>query len=232
MNWMDVEKYLEKDDRCVLPVGCAEEHAYLSLLTDSILAENIAVEAAEPEGIPVLPVMNYGFTPNLMAYPGTVSIKLETLWSVVKDILGSITQHGFKRILVVNGHGGNAPLEGYISKWLEESENVKSGIKVKFHNWWNAPDTIAKVKEIDPIASHASWMENFRFTRLDNLVQPEIQKPLVDYSKLAGFSPEVIRKELGDGSFGGFYQRNDEEMDQIWDTAIKETRALLNADWD
>ena len=40
------------------------------------------------------------------------------------------------------------------------------GVRIKFHNWWNAPKTWAKVKEIDPVASHASWMENFPWTRL------------------------------------------------------------------
>ena len=48
MNWMMVEEYLKRDDRCVLPLGSTEQHAYLSLSVDSILAERIAVEAAEP----------------------------------------------------------------------------------------------------------------------------------------------------------------------------------------
>jgi creatinine amidohydrolase len=57
LNWMQLEAYLERDDRIVLPLGSTEQHAYLSLGTDSILAERIAVEAAEPVGVPVLPVL-------------------------------------------------------------------------------------------------------------------------------------------------------------------------------
>jgi creatinine amidohydrolase len=53
MNWMMVEDYLKHDDRCVLPLGSTEQHAYLSLSVDSILAERIAVEAAEPLRVPV-----------------------------------------------------------------------------------------------------------------------------------------------------------------------------------
>ena len=56
-NWMMVEEYLQHDDRAVLPLGCTEQHAYLSLSTDSILAERLAVEAAEPLGVPEFPVL-------------------------------------------------------------------------------------------------------------------------------------------------------------------------------
>ena len=60
LNWMQVERYLERDDRVVLPVGSTEQHAYLSLETDNVIAERLAIEAAEPLGIPVLPVLAYG----------------------------------------------------------------------------------------------------------------------------------------------------------------------------
>ena len=57
MNWMQVEEQLKRDDRCVLPIGCTEQHAYLSLATDTILAEKLAHDAAEPLGLPVFPVI-------------------------------------------------------------------------------------------------------------------------------------------------------------------------------
>ena len=109
MNWMMVEEYLERDDRAVLPQGCTEQHAYLSLSTDSILAERLAVEAAEPLGIPVFPVLAYGITPYFRAFPGTITLRVESYMSVVGDILDAMAEHGFKRILIVNGHGGNTP---------------------------------------------------------------------------------------------------------------------------
>ena len=109
MNWMMVEEYLGRDDRAVLPLGCTEQHAYLSLSTDSILAERLAVEAAEPLGVPVFPVLAYGITPYFRAFPGTITLRVETYMSVVGDILDAMAEHGFKRILIVNGHGGNTP---------------------------------------------------------------------------------------------------------------------------
>ena len=70
LNWMQLERYLEHDDRIVLPLGSTEQHAYLSLATDAILAERVSVEAAEPLGVPVLPALAYGITPYFAAFPG------------------------------------------------------------------------------------------------------------------------------------------------------------------
>jgi len=66
---MQLEDYLQRDDRIVLPVGSTEQHAYLSLGTDCILAERVSVEAAEPLGVPVLPVLPYGLTPSSSPIP-------------------------------------------------------------------------------------------------------------------------------------------------------------------
>ena len=73
MNWMQVEEYLKHDDRAVVPLGSTEQHGYLSLSVDSLLAERVAIDAAEPLGVPVFPVVAYGVTPYFGAFPGTVT---------------------------------------------------------------------------------------------------------------------------------------------------------------
>jgi creatinine amidohydrolase len=223
MNWLQVEEYLKTDDRAVVPLGCTEQHAYLSLSVDSILAERVAVEAAAPSGVPVFPVQAYGITPYFMAYPGTISLKAETYLRIITDILDSLRRTGFRRILFVNGHGGNTPGQTAAIEWMGQNPDCR----VKFHNWWNAPRTLEKVKEIDPVASHASWMENFLWTRLPGIPQPDHQKPMIDLERMRTVSPEGVREILGDGNFGGRYQRSDEDMQAIWSVAIDETRALI-----
>jgi creatinine amidohydrolase len=226
-NWQQIEAYLKKDDRVVLPLGSTEQHAQLSLSVDSILSERVATEAAEPLGIPVFPVVAYGITPYFYAYPGTISLRVETYVRIVKDILDGLRAQGFRRILIVNGHGGNQPAGSFAAEWMADNPDTS----VKFHNWWNAPQTFAKVQEIDPVASHASWMENFPWTRLPGTVFPTQQKPMVDLVRMRALSPEGVKTLLGDGNFGGYYERPDEEMLAIWDIAIKETRALLEGGW-
>src|SRR5207237_4082403 len=100
---MQLEAYLERDDRIVLPLGSTEQHAYLSLGTDNILAERIAVEAAEPLGVPVLPAVPYGITPRFAAYPGSPTLRVGTFLTIVTDLLDSLSGQGFRRILIVNG---------------------------------------------------------------------------------------------------------------------------------
>ena len=228
MNWMMVEQYLRRDDRAVLPLGCTEQHAYLSLSTDSILAERLAIEAAESLGVPVFPVLPYGITPYFRAFPGTITLRTETYMSVVGEILDALAEQGFKRVLVLNGHGGNSPAQGFIGEWIGDH----SAMRVKFHNWWNAPKVWAAVQAIDPVASHASWMENFPWTRLANVKMPAHQKPMSDAEKLRRVDPKSVRQYLNDGNYGGRYERNDEEMMKIWRIAVEETRELLNDDWD
>ena len=98
MNWSQVEQYLKTDDRAVLPLGSTEQHAGLSLSVDSILSERVALEAAEPLGVPVFPVLAYGITPYFLAYPGTVSLRVETYVRIVRDILDSLKRAGFRKI--------------------------------------------------------------------------------------------------------------------------------------
>ena len=227
MNWMQVRDHAARDDRAVLPIGSTEQHAYLSLAVDAILAERVSLEAAQPLAVPVFPVINYGLTPNFVEYPGTVTLRLSTLCAVVTDILDGMARSGFKRIVIVNGHGGNTPAHGAVLEWLGSHR----GCQVKWHNWWNAPKTWAKVQTIDPKASHASWMENFPWTRLAGLKLPTQQKPMIDLARMRLMPPKAVRDYLGDGNFGGYYERSDEDMHAVWDIAVKETRDLLEGPW-
>ena len=229
MNWPQVEAYLQHDDRAVLPLGCTEQHAFLSLSTDSILAERMALEAAEPLGVPAFPVVPYGITPYFMAYPGTVTMRVQTYLAVVRDVLDSLVTHGFRRIVVVNGHGGNSPASAIADEVMRDHE--ARNVRIKWHNWWNAPRTLAKVKEIDSVASHASWMENFPWTRLTNATMPKEQKPMIDLAAIRQAGPQATRAMLGDGNFGGYYQRPDDEMLALWQVGVEETRALIADGW-
>jgi creatinine amidohydrolase len=227
MNWFQVEDYLKSDDRAIVPLGSTEQHAYLSNAVDTILSERIAVEAAAPLHVPVFPPLAFGITPYFANYPGTISLRMETYSRIITDILDSLHNTGFRRFLFVNGHGGNNPGQTAALEWL----NSHSDSRVRWHNWWNAPKTFAKVQEIDPVASHASWMENFPWTRLPNVGMPSHQKPMADLDKLKTIGAAGVKEMLGDGNFGGFYQRPDDEMQAIWHVAIAETRALIEDGW-
>jgi creatinine amidohydrolase len=227
MNWMQVEEKLQKNGRAVVPLGSTEQHGYLRLTVDAILAERVASEAADPLGVPVFPVLSYGITPYFRAYPGTISLRLDTYQRILADILDSLAGTGFKRILFVNGHGGNTPGGSVLQEWM----NDHPGITVKWHNWWNAPKTAAAVAAIDAVASHASWMENFAWTRLTGVHLPDSQKPMIDLALMRMMDAAAVRTYVGDGNYGGVYQKPDEQMMEMWRVGVEETRAALEGPW-
>ena len=187
----------------------------------------MSLDAAEPLDIPVFPVMPFGLAPYFAAYPGTISLRVETLLAVMRDVVASVRRSGFKQILIVSGHGGNAPVGALAQELMADWGDVS----IKFHEWWKAPRTWAKAQEIDPTGSHANWMENFPWTRLSQTPAPEGAKPKFDMGLLRASPPQQGRELMGDGAFGGSWQRSDAEMLALWDVGVAETREALEGPW-
>lgn len=227
MNWKDVEAQVARDTRCVWPIGSTEQHAQLSLCVDAILAERVAVEAAEPLDIPVFPVMPFGLAPYFSAFPGTISLRTETLLAVARDVIASIHTMGFRQIIIVNGHGGNAPVGALAQELMAEYNDLS----IRFHNWWSAPQTFAKVQSINPSGSHANWMENFPWTRLAHAAAPEGEKVAPDMDQFRVAPPKLAREILGDGSFGGAWQMPDDVMQELWTAGVDEARQAMQGPW-
>jgi len=227
-NWMQVVEYLGRDDRLVVPLGSIEQHAYLSLGVDRILSQRVAEEAAEPLGVLVLPSLPYGLTPYFAAYPGSPTLRVDTYRALLRDLLDSFADQGFRRFLFVNGHGGNDGGRDGVDAW----QDAHADCRVRWHNWWAGTRVRAVVDEIDPDASHASWFENFPWTRLQGVEQPLEKKPMANVSRLRELDPADVRELLGDGSLGGLYKRPDEDVLRVWEAGVAEVRELIANAWD
>lgn len=229
VNWQQVDAYLDRDDRVVLPIGSTEQHGFLSLGTDAILAERVALEAAEPLGIPVLPVLPFGMAPYFSAFPGSLTLRLSTYVAVVRDLLDTLAGQGFRRIAIVNGHGGNAPVTGAIREWLAQERNDR--VQVTFTSWYAAPKVAALAASFESNPTHGGWFENFPWTRLPGVDMPTRPKAHVPPDVVAQATPADLRGLTGDGSFGGSYALPDDVMEQIWQTGVLEVRELLQTGW-
>ena len=156
MSWEEVKEYLARDDRVILPLGSTEEHGrHLGLGTDSIEAEAIARGAGETTGVIVAPTLHYGMALMQMAFPGTISLRPTTLVAVLEDVLRSLYRHGFRRVLVVNGHGGNAAA---LSSAVQMVSQDLAGWRVKTFEWWTDAESYRVVIEMlgEQVGSHAS----------------------------------------------------------------------------
>jgi creatinine amidohydrolase len=114
-----------------LPVGSVEQHGrHMPLGTDTMLAQAVALAAAErlKPRVAVLPPPWYGYSGHHMRFAGTVTLKSETLIALVEDIAESVIAHGFKRLLVINGHGGNNALIDLLASRLGERHHNKARI--------------------------------------------------------------------------------------------------------
>lgn len=104
-TWPEVAEYLRYRQTIILPIGSTEQHAHhLPLGTDTLEAIRLAMDLSKKIGVMVAPPVWYGYAPHHMAFPGTVTISESVLAQFLKEIMGSMVQQGFNRILVLNGH--------------------------------------------------------------------------------------------------------------------------------
>lgn len=108
LTWPEVEAYLRKNDLVIFPVGSTEQHGrHMAEDNDSFTAFEIAKRVAERTGVLVAPTMPFGYSAHHMNFPGTITLSFETLVRVYKEVCKSLLHHGFKKIVIFNGHGGN-----------------------------------------------------------------------------------------------------------------------------
>lgn len=219
LNWMDVESYLQRDDRLMLVTGTTEQHGYLSLLTDIKIPLALADAASQKTDVLVAPPLNFGCSPYFLAYPGTFSLRASTLMDVVEDIVRSAVQTGFRRILVLNGHGGNAPARAR----LREAVNDLPEIRLGWYDWWTSHSVEAVAQKHGLQPTHANWMEAFPFTIVSELPEsPKVPPQVPDIMDAA-----TARRLYGDGSFGGSYQASAEVMDELFAACLEDVLQLL-----
>jgi creatinine amidohydrolase len=105
LTWEDIANYLKREDIALIPIGSTEQHGPAGPLgVDTYAAIAIAGDAAKQAGVLTVPPMWFGDSPHHLDFPGTISLRPETLIAVVKDIVHSLAHNGFKKFIVINGH--------------------------------------------------------------------------------------------------------------------------------
>jgi len=214
---MDVQHYLQTDNRIILTLGATEQHSYLSLLTDTHIPQKIADMVSGREKVLIAPPINFGSGTRFMDFPGTISIAQSTFDALLIDVIQSLLHHGFTRFLIINGHGENRFPSG-LSALIEDGD-----AQISWFDWWNSNAVHAFETQYDLRVDHANWSENFVFNRVVSVPQGEVA-PLVH----EGLSDDMLlREQIGDGNLSGQYQINDRLMFQLLDRIADEVVQLL-----
>jgi creatinine amidohydrolase len=120
----------------LLPIGAVEQHGpHLPVDTDVNAADAVALRAAGilgPAAALVLPPIPWGVSPYWLPFAGTISLRAETILGLIADIGSSVAAHGFRRVVIVNGHGGNA---GIIA--LAATQLAAYGIRTVSLSYWS-----------------------------------------------------------------------------------------------
>jgi creatinine amidohydrolase len=219
LNWFDVQAYLQTEDRLMLVLGACEQHGYLSLLSDVKIPLALADAASQQTGVLVAPPLNFGCSPYFMGYPGTLSLRASTLLDLVEDLVRSAYRHGFRQLLILNGHGGNDAARARLYELATELPELR----LAWYAWWQSHSVqqVALQHELKP--SHANWLEAFSFTRVSEL--PSGEKPPPRIPGLMG--ADEARRVYGDGVFGGPYQVDESVMQELFAAALQDVLTLL-----
>lgn len=219
LSWFDVEKYLKIENRLILVLGACEQHGYLSLLADSKIPLALADVASQKTGVLIAPVVNYGISPYFINYPGSFSLRATTFLDLVEDLVRSAYHQGFRRLLILNGHGGNDPARSR----LYELANELPLVQLAWYSWWQAHSVEKVALEHGLRSYHAAWIEAFPFTRVGDLPDGEKIPPHIP----GLVNAELARELYQDGVFGGPYQVDDAILTEVFNAALDDILQLL-----
>jgi creatinine amidohydrolase len=135
LTWPQINIAVEQRKVIILPVGATEQHGHhLPIDVDNKLSGSVVREAGRrsPENILVMPQVSYGYCHHVMDFPGTVNIEPTTFVRYLLDITRSVAYHGFERIILVNGHGSNAPLVEQVGR----QTNLQTDALCATLSWW------------------------------------------------------------------------------------------------
>ncbi|MGH6881450.1 creatininase family protein [Hypericibacter sp.] len=213
-TWPEVESYLTRSQGIIMPIGSTEQHGPNGLVgTDAICAEEVARGVGDRTGAMVAPTISVGMAQHHLGFPGSMTLRPSTLIAVVRDMVESLSVHGFRRFFFLNGHGGNiatltaAFSEIYAGASLAPASGTAANmpaIRCRLKNWWEAKQVGALSRELYGRAegSHATPSE----VSMTWAVYPDAAKPMTldpeiapsgDFADAADY-----RRKFPDGRIG------------------------------
>ncbi|MEB3265772.1 MAG: creatininase family protein [Cyanobacteriota bacterium] len=209
-SWPEVQSYLERCRGVIVPLGSTEQHGPTGAIgTDALTAEAVALEVGRRSGVLVTPVQAFGMAEHHLGFAGTMSLQPATLLAVLHDLVLSLARHGFERVFVINGHGGNiataraAFAQAYgtaASRGLPGAERLRC----RLANWFTAPAVMQEARRLygEREGHHATPSEIALTLHLEPSLVSK-QRPLPEPPPAGPIhGPDDFRRRHPDGRMG------------------------------
>jgi creatinine amidohydrolase len=189
LTWEEINEAVALGKVCILPCGSVEQHGpHLPLDVDIVCPTGIArgAGAAASGDLLVLPTVNYGYMGHVMDFPGTVNVDFEHYIHMVLDLTKSLAYHGFKKVILLNGHGSNMPNLDLVSR----RHNLETDGECLLVAWWDLlkadPEFLPSWREsrYPGGCSHACELETSLYLYLDeeNVRKDRVRTEFASYN--------------------------------------------------
>jgi creatinine amidohydrolase/Fe(II)-dependent formamide hydrolase-like protein len=225
LTWPQIDRYLKSVDIALLPVGATEQHGpHLPLDTDTFDADYLARKVAEacthPQPL-VLPAVAYGVSYHHSDFRGTLSISNESLSQLIYDIGMSAAANGIRKLVIINGHGGNAPALNHAAQMINRDARIFVCVDTG-----ETSDVDIEALVETPNAVHAGEIETSaalavrpHMVRLGEALEeiPRFSSRYLDFTSKRGVSWYAYTEKISDsGVMGNPLLANAEKGKKIW----------------
>jgi creatinine amidohydrolase len=209
-SWPEVEAYLQHCRAVIVPLGSTEQHGPTGAIgTDALTAEAVALEVGRRSGVLVTPAQAFGMAEHHLGFAGTISLQPATLLAVLHDVVLSLARHGFERIFVINGHGGNIATAraAFAQAYGSAADRGLPGadrLRCRLANWFMAGPVMQEARQLygDREGHHATPSEIAITLHLEPSLQAG-QRPLPEAPPAGPIhGPEDFRRRHPDGRMG------------------------------
>jgi len=223
MTTNQVSDYLLQDDRLLVPVGSTEQHGPRGVIgTDAMIAQKIAESAADKRKVVCAPCVAYGMSEHHLGFPGTFSVSPTTLIDLYASLLRSGYESGFRRVVIVNGHGGNTHC---LHLACIEAAKSCPDLLVRVSEWFRDPGVEDYIRrqfgEADGIHAMPSEL-SIVLHLFDGLIGPDKQIPQPKYDLDVVLTQQILNSRYPDGSINADQSlANPDFGEKLFETCVR-----------
>ncbi len=236
LTWPRIDRYLKSVDIALLPVGAIEQHGpHLPLDTDTYdatyLAQKVAEACTRPQPL-VLPAVAYGVSYHHSDFKGTLSIRNESLSSLIYDIGMSAAANGIRKLVIINGHGGNAPALNYAAQMINRDAHIFVCVDTGETSDVDIDALVETPNDVHAgeIETSASLAVRPHLVRMGEALEevPEFSSRYLDFTSQRGVSWYAYTEKISEsGIMGNPVLADAEKGKKIWEIMIAHLVSLV-----